>query len=475
MLEKDERTLRSVFNPHLYSDVLGRLVRHPRVLSAVEDLLGEPVYVFQLVVNNKAPFNGDMWYWHQDYPTYRADDHIAECRMVNALIFLDEVTQFNGPLMVVPGSHRMESEWPDESTQGTSYKIRYSGTGVIEAEVRRGGIVAPIGPAGIGDVHAPQRAPRLRLEPVAVEAAADLADLQRALEQGDGADDSLSRHRSRRQHRVGARSARRRLPHGRRGGGMTGDVDPARPVWAEIELGAITHNIDRIRERAGRPVRLIVPVKANAYGHGAVAVGRHLEQIGVDAIATANVDEAIELRTAGVRLPILMYASQLPAATSRLLAHGLTPTVADRAGLEAAAAAAGEEPVAVHVEVDAGFGRLGVRFDEAAAFVAAVVAEPRVCLEGIYTHVPFSDGDGAAWARRRIAAFGELVRQIEAMHSMRIRYAQVERQLGPDRLDPRRSQHHRPGAPHVRHLADPRGRRPRTSGSGRRCAQSERG
>ena len=206
---------------------------------------------------------------------------------------------------------------------------------------------------------------------------------------------------------------------------MTGEVEAARPVWAEIDLGAITHNIDLIRERAGRPVQLIVAVKANAYGHGAVAVGRHLEQIGVDAIATANVDEAIELRTAGVRLPILMYASQLPVATSRLLAYGLTPTISDRAGLEAAASASGEEPVAVHVEVDAGLGRLGVRFVEAAAFVEAVVTEPRVCLEGIYTHVPFSDGDGAAWARRRITAFGELVCQIEAMHGVRIRYAQA--------------------------------------------------
>lgn len=206
---------------------------------------------------------------------------------------------------------------------------------------------------------------------------------------------------------------------------MTGELDAARPVWAEIELGAITHNIARIRERAGRPVRLIVPVKADAYGHGAGAVARHLAQIGVDALATANVDEAIELRSAGVRLPILMYASQLPVATSTLLAHGLTPTITDRAGLEAAAAAAGDEPVAVHVEVDAGFGRLGVRFDEAAAFVAEVVAEPRVFLEGIYTHVPFSDDRGAAWARRRIAAFGGLVGEIEAIHGMRIRYAQV--------------------------------------------------
>jgi alanine racemase len=206
---------------------------------------------------------------------------------------------------------------------------------------------------------------------------------------------------------------------------MTGEADAARPVWAEIDLGAVTHNIDRVRERAGRPVHLIVPVKANAYGHGVVAVGRHLEQLGVDGIGTANVDEAIELRTAGVRLPILMYASQLPAATSRLLAHSLTPTIADRAGLEAAAAAASGDPVAVHVEVDSGFGRLGVRFDEAADFVAAVVAERRVCIEGIYTHVPFGDRSGAPWARRRVAAFGELVRHIESTHGLRIPYTQV--------------------------------------------------
>ena len=206
---------------------------------------------------------------------------------------------------------------------------------------------------------------------------------------------------------------------------MTGEVESARPVWAEIDLSAVTHNIGLIRERAGRPVRLIVPIKANAYGHGAVAVACHLERIGVDAVATANIDEAIELRKAGLQLPILMYASHLPEATSRLLAHGLTPTIADSAALDAAAGAAGGQPVAVHVEVDSGFGRLGVRFDEAASFLAAVVAEPGVHLEGVYTHVPFSDDAGAVWARRRVTAFGELVRQVEATHGMRIPYAQV--------------------------------------------------
>ena len=76
------------------------------MLGTVEELLGEQVYAFQLAINCKAAFNGDVWFWHQDYPTYRYDDHIAEPRMVNALIFLDEVTTLNGPLMLVPGSHR---------------------------------------------------------------------------------------------------------------------------------------------------------------------------------------------------------------------------------------------------------------------------------------------------------------------------------------------------------------------------------
>jgi ectoine hydroxylase len=148
VLEKDEQTLRTVFNPHLYSEVFERVMRHPRLLGTTEQLLGEEVYTFQQIVNTKAAFNGDIWYWHQDYPTYRADDHIPKPRMVNTLVFLDEVTHLNGPLMIVPGSQRLESDEPGESTAGTSYTLRYTTTEVIEAEVRRGGLEAPTGAAG---------------------------------------------------------------------------------------------------------------------------------------------------------------------------------------------------------------------------------------------------------------------------------------------------------------------------------------
>jgi alanine racemase len=200
----------------------------------------------------------------------------------------------------------------------------------------------------------------------------------------------------------------------------------ARPVWAEIDLDAITHNIDVIRERVKRPVRFIVPIKANAYGHGAVAVSRHLETIGIDAVATANIEEAIEVRASGVTIPIVMYASHLPEATEQLVAHGLTPTIADVDGLRAAAAVgSAHRPVRAHVEVDAGFGRLGVRFDDAAEFIARVVAEPCVQLEGIYTHVPFGDTSGATWASRSVSAFNALVREVEARHQIHVDFAQV--------------------------------------------------
>ena len=146
--ETDGTTPRTVFNPQLYSDVYHRLIRHPKLLGAVEDLLGEQVYPFQLGINCKAAFNGDVWFWHQDFPTYLEDDHVPEPRMVNALIFLDEVTSLNSPLMMVPGSHRLAPEITEETTQGTSYKLRYSSTEMIKRQVAAAGIVVPTGPAG---------------------------------------------------------------------------------------------------------------------------------------------------------------------------------------------------------------------------------------------------------------------------------------------------------------------------------------
>jgi ectoine hydroxylase len=148
IMEKDGVTPRTVVNPHVHNAVFERLVRHPVLVTAAEELLGEPVYVFQTGINCKAAFNGDTWFWHQDYPAYHRDDHIPKPQMVNCLIFFDEVNSMNGPLMLVPGSQRLMDDMPEASDQGTSYSFRYTSTEVIKDQVRARGVVAPTGPAG---------------------------------------------------------------------------------------------------------------------------------------------------------------------------------------------------------------------------------------------------------------------------------------------------------------------------------------
>jgi alanine racemase len=206
---------------------------------------------------------------------------------------------------------------------------------------------------------------------------------------------------------------------------VVGHAD-ARPFWADIDLDAITHNVELIRTTAGRPVMLLMPVKANAYGHGVVDVSLHLQRLGVDGLATANVDDAVAARRAGVTLPILLYGAQLPAGNAFLVDHDLTPSVYDHLGLHAVAAlGSSAHPIPIHVKVDAGMGRLGVRIDEAATFVGEVLATPGVRLEGIYTHIPFSDGAGESWSRRRLQAFADLVRSVEVEHGIAIEFAQA--------------------------------------------------
>jgi len=149
ILEADGKTVRSVLNPHLYNPVLDRLCRHERVIEPVMQLVGGPVYIFQSIVNVKRAFDGQQWQWHQDYPTYKVDDLMPEPRGVNALIFVDDVTEFNGPLMMVPGSQAHATEIPDVDTSVTTYpRGRYPSVDWVKPVMARNGIVAPKGKAG---------------------------------------------------------------------------------------------------------------------------------------------------------------------------------------------------------------------------------------------------------------------------------------------------------------------------------------
>ncbi len=105
--EKGSDAVRTNFAAHLYSKPFAKLARHPRMVEPIMQIFGEPVYMHQFKINGKMAFEGDLWQWHQDYGTWQADDLMPEARAMNVAIFLDEVNEFNGPLMFIPGTGSM--------------------------------------------------------------------------------------------------------------------------------------------------------------------------------------------------------------------------------------------------------------------------------------------------------------------------------------------------------------------------------
>ncbi len=106
VVEKEGYATRSVYGCHLVSDYFNSFARHPKLLEPAKQLLDDDVYIYQFKINAKVAFQGDVWKWHQDYIFWRNEDGLPSPRVINVAIFIDEVTEFNGPLFLIPGSHR---------------------------------------------------------------------------------------------------------------------------------------------------------------------------------------------------------------------------------------------------------------------------------------------------------------------------------------------------------------------------------
>jgi ectoine hydroxylase len=146
--EKDREAVRTNFAAHMYSAPFARLARHPRMVEPVMQIFGEAVYMHQFKINGKMAFDGDVWQWHQDYGTWKRDDDMPEPRAMNVAIFLDEVNEFNGPLMFIPGSHKLGVIDAAHDVATTSYPLWTIDNDTIAKLVARGGIVAPKGASG---------------------------------------------------------------------------------------------------------------------------------------------------------------------------------------------------------------------------------------------------------------------------------------------------------------------------------------
>ncbi len=167
----------------------------------------------------------------------------------------------------------------------------------------------------------------------------------------------------------------------------------SRPTWAEIDLHQLAANFRRIKQRVAATARIMAVVKANAYGHGAVECARRLATEGADWFAVALPEEAIQLRNSGITQPVLCLAGFWPGQAAACIQHRLTPVVYRLDMLEALNQAATQAGtiVDVHVKVDTGMGRLGVRFDIMSEFAGLVERFQNVRIDGLMTHLAAAD------------------------------------------------------------------------------------
>ena len=150
---KSER-IRSVFAMHEMSSLFDRLTRDPRILGMVRQLLGSEVYIHQSRINDKFGFEGSGFQWHSDFETWHAEDGMPRMRAVSASIMLTDNNEFNGPLMLIPGSHHFFVPCVGETPEYNWTKsLQHQQVGVPDQRTlavlaKRGGIQAPKGPAG---------------------------------------------------------------------------------------------------------------------------------------------------------------------------------------------------------------------------------------------------------------------------------------------------------------------------------------
>lgn len=139
---------RTAFAAHTYNDACHILATHPRLVEPLQQLFGEDVYVHQFKINAKAAFTGEVWQWHQDFPTWHADDGMPEPRAMNIAVFLDEVMPVNGPLMLVPRSHKAGALKSGHDLETTSYPLWTLDQPTVTEMVEKNGIATPTGKAG---------------------------------------------------------------------------------------------------------------------------------------------------------------------------------------------------------------------------------------------------------------------------------------------------------------------------------------
>jgi alanine racemase len=166
-----------------------------------------------------------------------------------------------------------------------------------------------------------------------------------------------------------------------------------RPTWAQINLDNLERNFREVRKRTARGTKILVTVKADAYGHGLISVSKRLVTSGVDYLGVASIDEGIRLRNEGIKVPILILGLIFKSDISPLFKYNLTASVCDEElsrALNNKARQRGKK-LTVHIKVDTGMGRIGISHYDAYRLVKRIYSLKHLNVEGIFTHFAFAD------------------------------------------------------------------------------------
>ncbi len=186
-----------------------------------------------------------------------------------------------------------------------------------------------------------------------------------------------------------------------------------RPTWAEVNLDNLKYNFYQLKKLLRPKIKIMVTVKADAYGHGLIPVSRKLESCGVDSLGVASIDEGIKLREINIKLPILILGMILKEDISPVFKYKLTPTVCDKEFALVLNNKAKElgRPINIHIKVDTGMGRIGVLHQDAEKLVRYINKLKFVNIEGIFTHFAFADMN-REFTQYQIDLFNRLINKL---------------------------------------------------------------
>jgi alanine racemase len=186
------------------------------------------------------------------------------------------------------------------------------------------------------------------------------------------------------------------------------------PTWVEVDLDRFRRNLGAIRSAIGEGRRILLVVKADAYGHGAVEIAHHAVRAGVNMLGVATLHEGIELRSSGLSAPIVILSPTLLGEVDEILEHRLTPSVMSIEFAErlSARCVAHQVLARFHVEIDTGMGRTGVADTEAIEFIGRVANLPNLQLEGVFTHFPDADSGDSTGTEEQVRKFEAILRAL---------------------------------------------------------------